>query len=319
MAMNKFIISSLHGITLVGLILFTASFVVTISQVLFDISTNYKLNTEGTKNLVSKNYLMPVKVQMNILTDTLINYQGKPNSDFTNAGSFYLGAESPFENKNGLMEIKERVLEHKNEIDIDTIVGHFRVFPASRHPYLENKDKGKSLKNDEARIYSLNEIDKEPVFYAKLLKSDIQGFIEIKTTTLRDKFIFVIPQWIEKIIVWILIFQLFSILRNFKHNIIFETKNILKIQIIGFMVIGLFFIPFLTNYVYGNYLISSISYNTEHLSFLPNNLSYQAIRLFMTPNKEIVFTNLYVGLITLILATIFKRGLALQQEQDLTV
>ena len=317
--MNKFIISSLQGITLLGLILLTASFLLNVGQTLFGVPTNYQLNKKGTKSLESKNYLMPVRIQMTILTDTTVNYEGKPNSNFTSSGSFHPNAKNLFENNNGLSELKERVLEHKNEIDIDTIVGHFRVFPASHHPYLENKDKGRSLKNDEARIYSLNAIDKEPVFYAKLLKSDIQGFIEIKTTTLRDKFIFIIPQWIEKIIVWILIFQLFSILRNFKHNIIFETKNISKIQIISFMVIGLFFMPFLTNYIYNYYLISSISYDAKHLSFLPNNLSYQAIRLFMTPNKEIVFTNLYVGLITLILATIFKRGLALQQEQDLTV
>ena len=85
------------------------------------------------------------------------------------------------------------------------------------------------------------------------------------------------------------------------------------------MMIVLFLLSLLTNYIYNFYLISGISYDTKHLSFLPNNLSYQAIRLFMTPEKEIVFTNLYVGLITLILATIFKRGLALQQEQDLTV
>ena len=317
--MNKFIISSLQGITLLGLILLTASFLLNVGQTLFGVPTNYQLNKKGTKSLESKNYLMPVKIQMTILNDTIVNYQGKPNSNFTSAGSFHLNAKDMFENNDGLSELKERVLEHKSEINIDTVVGHFRVFPASHHPYLENKDKGKSLKSDEARIYSLNAIDKEPVFEANLLNYNTQGLVEIKTTTLRDKFLFVIPQWIEKIIVWILIFQLFSILRNFKRNIIFETENISKIQIIGFMVIGLFFTPFLTNYIYNYYLISSISYVTKHLSFLPNNLSYQAIRLFMTPNKEIVFTNLYVGLITLILATIFKRGLALQQEQDLTV
>ncbi len=317
--MNKFIISFLHGITLLGLILLTASFLLNIGQTLFGIPTNYQLNKKGTKSLESKNYLMPVRIQMTILTDTIVNYQGKPNSNFTSAGSFHPNAKNMFENNDGLSELKERVLEHKSEINIDTVVGHFRVFPARNHPYLEIKDKGQSLKNNEARVYSLDAIDKEPIFEANLLNYNTQGLVEIKTTTLRDKFLFVIPQWIERIIIWILIFQLFSILRNFKHNIIFETKNILKIQIIGFMVIGLFFIPFFTNYVYDNYLISSISYDTKHLSFLPNNLSYQAIKLFITPNKEIVFTHLYVGLITLILATIFKRGLALQQEQDLTV
>jgi hypothetical protein len=317
--MNKFIISFLHGITLCGLILFTASFLLNIGQVVFDVPTSYKLNKKGTSSFESKNYIMPVRIQMTILTDTLVNYQGKPNSNFTNAGSFHPNAGSIFENNNGLSELKERVLEHKNEIDIDTIVGYFRVFPADNHPYFKNRDNGKFLKNDEARIYSLDAIDKEPVFKANLLNYNTQALVEIKTTTLRDKFLFVIPQWIEKIIIWILIFQLYSILNNFKQNIIFEAKSISKIQIVGFMVIGLFFVPFLTNYIYNFYLISSISYDTKHLSFLPNNLSYQGIKLFITPNKEIVFTHLYVGLITLILATIFKRGLALQQEQDLTV
>lgn len=317
--MNKFIISFLQGITLLGLILLTASFLLNIGQTLLGMPTSYKLNRKGAGTFESKNYLMPVRIQMTILTDTIVNYEGKPNSNFTSSGSFHPNIKDIFENNNGLSELKERVLEHKSEINIDTVVGHFRVFPARNHPYLEIKSKGQSLKNNEARVYSLDAIDKKPVFEANLLNYNTQGLVEIKTKTLRDKFLFVIPQWIERIIVWILIFQLFSILRNFKHNIIFETKNISKIQIIGFMVIGLFFTPFLTNYIYNYYLISSISYDTKHLSFLPNNLSYQAVKLFITPNKEIVFTNLYVGLITLILATIFKRGLALQQEQDLTV
>ena len=314
--MNKFIISLLHGITLLSLIFFTASFILHVSQVLFDVPTKHKL---GSGYLESKNYLMPVKIQMNILTDTLVNYQGKPNSSFTNSGSFNLGEENIFENNNGLMELKERIIEHKNEIDLDTIVGYFRVSPADNHPYLTNKNEEKPLKNKEASVYSYDDLDKNPVFIAALQNYNMQAFVELKIRTLRDKILFVIPKWIEMIIVWTLIFQLYMILNNFKKGIIFETKNILKIQVIGFMMIALFLLSFLTNYIYNYHLISSISYNTKHLSFLPNNLSYQAIRLVMTPEKEIVFTNLYVGLITLILATIFKRGLVLQQEQDLTV
>ena len=317
--MNKFIISFLQGITLLGLISFTATFLLNISQVLFYVPTTYKMNKKGTRLLESKNYLIPVKIQMNILTDTVVNYQGKPNSNFTSAGSFHLSKEDMFQNYSGLSELKQKVLEHKSEISIDTIAGHFRVFPASNHPYHESRNKGKSLKNNEARIYSLDAIDKEPVFNAKLLNYNIQAMVELKTTTLRDKFLLMIPKWIEMVIIWILIFQLYGILTNFKKDLIFQTKNISKIQIIGFMMIGLFFVPFLTNYIYNCYLISSITYDIKHLSSLPNNLSYQSIGLFITPNKEIVFANLYVGLITLILATIFKRGLALQQEQDLTV
>ena len=135
--MNKFIISFLHGITLLSLIFFTASFVLYVSQVLFDVPTKHKL---GSGYLESKNYLMPVKIQMQILTDTLVNYQGKPNSNFTNSGSFHLGEENIFENNNGLRELKERILDHKHEISIDTIVGYFRVFPANNHPYLVNKN-----------------------------------------------------------------------------------------------------------------------------------------------------------------------------------
>ena len=314
--MNKFTISFLHGITLIGLILFTLSFLQDVSQVLFDAPTKHKL---GSGYLESKNYLMPVKIQMNVLTDTLVNYQGKPNSSFTNAGSFHLGEENIFENNNDLMELKERIVDHRNEIDLDTIVGYFRVFPAKNNHYSVNKNKGETLKDNEARVYSYNDLDKNPVFSAELQNYGMRALVELKINTLRDKILFVIPKWIEMIIVWVLIFQLYTILKNFKNDIIFDTKNILKVQIIGSMMIALFLLSFLTNYIYNFYLISSISYKTKHLSFLPNNLSYQAIRLFMTPEKEIVFTNLYVGLITLILATIFKRGLALQKEQDLTV
>jgi Protein of unknown function (DUF2975) len=329
--MNKFIISSLHGITLLVLIVYSIFFLFDVSQKIFNFRTNYNENGSGGWEFTNNNY--PVRMNLSFLNDTTIQFKEKVSSNLQiGSGGFnlsddYVGKDS------FIVKLKEKIIKHKTNVEIDTIVGNFEAKPASHHPFT------KGLKTEIQQVttismFSKKEMGKIPhvnhiIPYDSLIKkpvfkvgriSNINGLVEISPTNTRDKILLKIPSWLGMIVQILLIYQLFQILRNIKKGIIFSKQNIAKIQIIGILMIGLFIVDILTEVIYNVYLISSITHRAKYLSEFYKPLGFQAISNFsMNLHKEIVFTNLYVGLITLILATIFKRGLALQQEQDLTV
>ena len=330
--MNKFIISSLHGITLLGLIVYFIFFFIQLIVTIFGLPNEYIIskskNHASSITFASKGNFIPVSINMNILNDTIIKYKKKNSFSKLKIGN----GEFPLHEK-GLIKhseiydtLKSDILKHINEVKLDTIVGNFEPYLAKYHPFR------KGLKKDSLYVQSLfsnvkslliediiprDSLKKNPILQVKSINS-IRGLIEVNASTKRDRILLSFPEWIDKILTILLVYQLVQILKNVRLNIIFDNINIKRIQFIGLILIGFFLESVFANFLYHTFIVSNFHYSVEYIPF--DFLDFQGIRsLSLNVMKEFNPTNLYVGLITLILATIFKRGLALQQEQDLTV
>jgi hypothetical protein len=330
--MNKFIISFLHGITFLVFVFASVSFSLQLIVTIFDLPNEYI--TDKSKNgtswitIAPKGNIIPVNINMNILNDTIVKYKKKDSFSKLRIGN----GDFPLHEK-GLVRhdeiydtLKSDILEHISEVELDTVVGSFEPYLARHHPFRKGLKKDsvfvrglfsdkKSLQIED--IIPRDSLKKNPFFQVESINS-VKGFIEVNASTKRDRIFLSLPEWIDKILVILLIYQFLRILKNVKRNIIFDKINIKRIQFIGLLMIGFFLESVFANFLYHTFLVSNFFYRVEYIPY--GFLDYQGVRsLSLNVMKEFKPTNLYVGLITLTLSTIFKRGLALQQEQDLTV
>ncbi len=330
--MNKFIISFLHGITLFGLIMSCLFLIIQLIVTLFDLPNEYIThkdeNSASSTTFASKGNFIPVSINMNILNDTIVKYEKKDSFNKLKIGN----GDFPLHEK-GLLRhdalydtLKSNILKHLNEVKLDTIVGNFEPYLAKNHPLRKSFKKDSVINTNlmtGKKSVQYNDVipraflRKNPIIQVKSIHS-IKGVVEVKAYTKRDRILLSLPEWVEKILTILLVFQLFQILKNVKSNIIFNIINIKRIQFVGLIMIGFFLESVFANFLYHTFIVSNFHYSVEYIPF--DFLDFQGVRsLSLNVMKDFRLTNLYVGLITLILATIFKRGLALQQEQDLTV
>ena len=326
--MNKFIISSLRGATLLGLILGVISLVSSLSNVLLNTPSKIGKENRYIETAVSQ---IPVSIQLSFLKDTSVNFKEKEGSKIQiGSGGFYVNSEYD-KRDTSFSKFKEKIVKYGSDAQIDTLVGNFIVFPSENHPSRQGLENIKPEKSTESstgkKIYGVYKIPpfgydslvKNPIFKVENI-TQITGIAKIKATNKRDQILLSSPTWLAHILILLLVYQLYRILDNVYIGKFFERSNIIHIQTIGFLLIGMFALTFFTIFFYDYYLISHITHRSNYISQPYKPLGEQVISGFsMSLYKEINFTNLYVGLITLILATIFKRGLSLQQEQDLTV
>ncbi len=208
-------------------------------------------------------------------------------------------------------------------MDLDTIVGIMEPHFSDRHPFKnglrqkEEKRIGKQIDHLDRYSYPIDTFVTNPIITFKDIKPTYAN-VEVKANNQRDRILLSIPEWINRILTLLLIFQLFKILGNVTEDVVFDLKNVKRIRFIGFIMIGFFIVPFFSNYLYHTYVLNGFHNNLLHIPSV-NYREYQNVKINFNVMEEFQPINLYIGLITLILASIFKRGLALQQEQDLTV
>lgn len=330
--MNKLFISFLHGITLLVFVFASISFSLQLIVTIFDLPNEYitKKSKNGTSwiTIAPKGNIIPVGINMNILNDTIVKYKKKDgfNKLKVGNGDFPLHEKGLIRHDEIYDTLKSNILKHISEVQLDTIVGNFEPYLAKYHPFR------KGLKKDSVYVNTLfsevkslhiqdiiprDSLKKNPIIQVTSINS-IKGLIEVNASTKRDRILLSLPEWIDKILVILLIYQFLKMLKNVKENVIFDKINIRRIQFIGLIMIGFFLESVFANFLYHTFIVSNFHYSVEYIPY--NFLDFQGVRsLSLNVMKEFKPTNLYVGLITLILSTIFKRGLALQQEQDLTV
>ncbi len=323
--MNKFIISSLHGITLLALIFYCVFILIQIAITVFDLPHNYITSqSKGGGSYITlgtDGNIVPMQIQIRILNDTIVRYKKKGD---TNINDFPLHEKGIL--KNGIYEeIRKDVIKHRNEMELDTIVGLIEPHFPQKHPfkegmrYKEERRTGRKINRLDSYgyVYPIDTFVTNPIISFKDVKSTYAN-VEVKASYKRDRILLSIPEWINRVLTLLLLYQLFKVLGNVVENIVFDIKNVKRIRFIGFIMIGFFLEPFFSNYLYQTFIISGFHDTLLHIPSV-NYQDYQNININFNVSEEFKPTNLYVGLITLILATIFKRGLVLQQEQDLTV
>lgn len=330
--MHKLFISLLHGITFLVFVFACISISVQLIVIIFDLPREYitsrSNHSTNTITISPKGNIIPVNISMNILNDTVVKYKekGSFNKLRIGLGDFPLHEKGLLRHDEIYDTLKSDILKHINQVQLDTIVGRFEPYLAKYHPFRKGLKKDtiyqKGLFSNKKSFY-INDIipsaslKKNPIIYVKSINS-IRGIIEVNTSTKRDRILLSLPEWIDKILAILLIYQFLKLLKNVKKNVIFDKINIKRIQFIGLIMIGFFLESIFANFLYHTFIVSNFFYRVEYIPFA--SLDFQGIKsLSLNVMKDLSPTNLYVGLITLILSTIFKRGLALQQEQDLTV
>ena len=321
--MNRFIISSLYRITFVVLIFYSISILTQIVITVFDLPHNYitKQNKGGGSyiTLGTDGNIVPMQLQIRVLNDTIIRYNKKGNN---NINDFPLREKGILKNYT-YEDIRRDVAKNRNQMDLDTIVGSMIPSFPDKHPFKEGFRKreeertGKKIDHLSSWSYPPDTFATNPIITFKEIKTTYTK-VEVKAHTKRDRILLSIPEWINTILTYLLIYQLFKILENVNGNIVFDVKNVRRIQFVGFIMIGFFLASFFSIYFYHAYVLRGFHNDLLHIPSV-NYRDYQNININFNVMDELKLTNLYVGLITLILSTIFKRGLALQQEQDLTV
>lgn len=321
--MNKFIISSLHGITLLGLIFYCVFILIQIVITVFDLPHNYITSqSKGGGSYITLGLdrnIIPVQLQIRVLNDTIVRYKKKGNN---NINDFPLHEKGVI--KSSIYEeIRKDVAKHRNEMELDTIVGMMTSHFPEKHPFIEGmrhkeeRRTGRKIDRLDSYGYPIDTFVINPIITFKDVQPTYAN-VEVKAHSKRDRILLSIPEWINRVFTLLLLYQLFKVLGNVIENIVFDIKNVKRIRFIGFIMIGFFLEPFFSNYLYQTFIISGFHDDFLHIPSV-NYRDYRNININFNVREEFKPTNLYVGLITLILATIFKRGLALQQEQDLTV
>ena len=222
-------------------------------------------------------------------------------------------------------DMRKDVAKNINQMEIDTIVVSMIPSFSQEHPFMKGlkqkaeKRTGKQIDRLDSYSYPADTFAKNSIIMFKDVKSTYAN-VEVKANNKRDRILLAIPEWIKRILVFLLMFQFYKILGNVNKNVVFDLKNVRRIRLIGFIMIGFFIESFFATYLYQTYLLNGFYSSLSYIpSFSIHYRDYQGININFNVMQEVKPTNLYVGLITLTLATIFKRGLALQQEQDLTV
>ncbi len=322
--MNKLFIYFLYRITFVALILFSIASFIEIVVTVFDLPRNYI--TSRTKGgggsyitLAKEGNIVPMQLQIRVLNDTIVRYNKKGERNYN---------QFPLHDKEVLKmsifdEMRQSVRDNINEMELDTIVGSLEPNFPNNHPFkigLKHREElrtGKKIDRLNSFSYPLDTFVTNPIITFKNIKITYAN-VEVKAHTKRDRILLSIPEWINKIFTFLLLFQLFKIFRNIQDDVIFDIKNVRKIRYIGFIMICFFLEPFFFTQYYHTYVLSGFHNTILHIPFIKYT-DFQSININFNVMKELKFSDLYIGLITLILATIFKRGLDLQQEQDLTV
>jgi Protein of unknown function (DUF2975) len=321
--MNKLFIYFLYRITFIALILFSIAALIEVVVTAFDLPHIYITSkTKGGGSyitLAKEGNIVPMKLQIRVLNDTIVRYSKKGTGNY---GEFPIHDKEIL--KNSLIEeVRQGVIKNVNEMDLDTIVGSLEPSFPDKHPFKEgfkNKEElrtGEEIDRLDSYAYPIDTFATNPIIAFKDIKTTYAN-VEVKAYSKRDRILLSIPEWINRILTFLLLYQLFKIFKNIQNDVVFDIKNVKRIQLIGFIMIGFFVETFFSNYLYQNYIISGFHHTLRYIPSFKNP-DYQGISINFNVWKEFNFTNLYMGLITLILATIFKRGLDLQQEQDLTV
>lgn len=321
--MHKFIISLLYRITFAVLIFYSISILIQIVTTVFDLPYNYV--TKQTKGggsyitLGTDGNTVPMQLQIRLLNDTIVRYNKKGDN---NINDFPLHEKGIL--KNFIYEdIRKDVAKNRNQMDLDTIAGIIEPHLPDKHPFMkglkqqQEKRTGKKIDRLNSWSYPIDTFVFNPIITFRNIKPTYAN-VEVKASSKRDRILLSIPEWINRLLTFLMMYQLLKILGNVTKNVIFDVKNIRRIQFIGFIMIGFFLKTFFSTYFYHAYVLSGFHTDLFHIPSA-NYRDYQNININFNVMEELKFINLYVGLITLILATIFKRGLALQQEQDLTV
>ncbi|GAA4324876.1 hypothetical protein GCM10023149_26810 [Mucilaginibacter gynuensis] len=99
----------------------------------------------------------------------------------------------------------------------------------------------------------------------------------------------------------IITYQLKKIFLNFKQNLPFNHLNIIRIKNIAYALLGYSFLQWL--FVVASYQILNITYNTGHVDF----------------QYDFTISYAIMGIVLIIVAEIFRLGLELEEEKQLTI
>ena len=308
--MNKLFIYSLHRITFIVLIFYSILILIQIVTTAFDLPHNYVTSQSKSGGsyitLGSDGNIVSMQIQIKILNDTIVRYKKKGDN---NMNDFPLH-EKGILNNSIYEEIRKDVAKHRNEMKLDTIVGIMEPHFSQKHPFMdgmrrkEEKRTGKIIDHLDSYSYPVDTFVTNPIVTFQNIKTTYAN-VEVKANSKRDRILLSIPEWIKRVFILLLIFQLYKVLENVTKNIIFDIKNVRRIRFIGFLMIGLFLEPFFSNYLYHTFIITGFHNNLFHVPSV-NYRDYQNININFNVMEELEPINLYVGLITLMLATIFK-------------
>jgi len=145
----------------------------------------------------------------------------------------------------------------------------------------------------------------QPVANAPHLADTVYGFIAIPLKTASPTLVFLwffgaaIP-----LVIWMVIAgTVRAIVLTIHRAVPFEQENVTRIQCIGYLLIASTFLDSIVMLISGWWLKHHPLYEGMKVRFF----------------ADFSWTSLIAGLVMLLLADVFRRGLALQQDQDLTI
>ena len=189
---------------------------------------------------------------------------------------------------------------------------------------LDSLDKTKFHRNQNG-VITLDKIDNKTIYY---MNGNRIGFMRIDYSNFSKAFTFKNIAWvlcdILIMLLWLLIsYQIMKILQSLRNKSIFNQQNTKRIRFIGWLFILIPFAEFARDQLF--FLVVSQHIKIKGIDFVSNSHWYDLSPFSIYGSASYgsmnhpLFPSIALGLIILVIAQIFKNGLDLQKENDLTI
>ena len=152
----------------------------------------------------------------------------------------------------------------------------------------------------------------------------LEGFIQLKVSNMKNGWLVMACNWLEvitKVALWLLIAVWANLLlQDIRKYQIFTADNFRRLRWIGVSLLIMSFTG-LIELARGYLLAKEAGYiSTDFETYRNQQLVYPSpFKLAINYELHIDFSSFFMALFIIVLAEIFRKGLSLQQEQDLTI
>lgn len=300
---KKLGITLLYNLSKIGLFLGCLTLVIRLAILFFDLPSTIKYGDK--KSSTSFNFednAMPVMVNLDLKLDTIVSFNSKKTGT---SGAFSLEKGSFYD------KIRDQVYGKVEEYDLDTTVRNFIFYP--------------HIPIEAGKTSSIEEVEPDSVLNKKVPRFTFKNFgrteasISIIPSQFIDKFMIALPKLLGLVLFIFIQWLLCKLFLNIYRDIIFERINYKIISKIGYIYFG-FFLVTIINFLINNFYIKGIiNLNVKHLN--PQNWKFEnsgnLLSLYFSGNLD--FSFLYISLVIFAVAYVFKMGLNLKEDQDLTI
>ncbi len=298
-----------RGILFLGTLLLGVNLIASIVINFFDLPTEYVFPHEdnnGQTMYKAGTINLPINFVVQLVTDSTISYNMK-NGNHSGSWSYTFNSF----NKNKLEDINKWVQENKKYITDSSSVS------------------GKFLNENDliAKGMSVIDIPKKLWFKGKpnsiVVKSlnNLEGTVEFEVKDKKERIFILLPQWVSSIVLFLIFLSLSILMNNLYFGYYFTKRNMKIMQRVGILFIVLFFMPTITNYLIYKTAITHFEYygigKDGILDYEPYTKYLKSIYFNVSVQPE--FYYLIMGLLITIFATIFKHGVELNEEKELTI